>query len=108
LKRLEIWTAAGGPDYASKPRPVIILQDERIPTDSVTICGLTSDPADVPFYRPDVEAGERTGLRQPSRAMIDKITTLPRRELRERIGALSTAEAGQLRQAIFLFLGFYD
>ena len=63
LKRLEIWTASGGPDYAGKPRPVVILQDERIPTESVTICGLTSTPADVPFYRPVVGAGDRTGLR---------------------------------------------
>jgi mRNA interferase MazF len=107
LKRLEIWTAAGGPDYASKPRPVIILQDERIPTGSVTICGLTSDSAEAPFYRPDVQGGERTGLREPSRAMVDKITTLPRRKLRQRIGALSTDEAAEVRQAIFLFLGFH-
>lgn len=107
MKRLEIWTAAGGPDYASKPRPVIILQDERIPTESVTICGLTSNSADVPFYRPTVEAGERTGLRSTSRAMVDKITTVPRRKLRQRIGALSSAEAAELRQALFLFLGFH-
>ena len=106
LKRLEIWTAAGGPDYASKPRPVVILQDERIPTESITICGLTSDPAEVPFYRPKVEASATSGLVEASRIMVDKITTLPRRKLGRRLGKLSPVEAGELRQAIYLFLGF--
>jgi len=29
MRRGEIWTAAGGKDYAGKPRPVFILQDDR-------------------------------------------------------------------------------
>jgi len=28
VKRGEIWTVAGGEDYAGKPRPVVILQDD--------------------------------------------------------------------------------
>ena len=107
MKRLEIWTASGGPDYASKPRPVVIIQDERISTESVTVCGITSDPAEVPFYRPTIDAGDRTGLREVSRIMVDRITTLPRRKLGRRIGALSASEESELRQAIFLFLGFH-
>ncbi len=107
MKRLEIWTAAAGLNYANKPRPVVILQDDRIPTQSVTICGLTSDPADAPFYRPNVEAGERTGLREPSRIMVDKITSVPRSKLGRRIGVLSANEEAELRQAVLMFLGFY-
>jgi mRNA interferase MazF len=29
VKRGEIWTVAGGPDYGGKPRPVALLQDDR-------------------------------------------------------------------------------
>jgi hypothetical protein len=29
VKRGEIWTVAGGKDYARKPRPVVILQDDH-------------------------------------------------------------------------------
>ncbi len=29
VKRGEIWTVSGGKDYAGKPRPVVILQDDR-------------------------------------------------------------------------------
>ncbi len=39
MKRGEIWTVAGGKDYAGKPRPVVILQDGRFDkTDSITVC----------------------------------------------------------------------
>jgi mRNA-degrading endonuclease toxin of MazEF toxin-antitoxin module len=29
VKRGEIWSVSGGPEYAGKPRPVAILQDHR-------------------------------------------------------------------------------
>ena len=52
MKRGEVWTAAGGPEYAGKPRPVIILQDDRFDaTGSITVCALTTDP-----HRAEVEA----------------------------------------------------
>jgi mRNA interferase MazF len=35
VKRGEIWLVAGGV-YASKPRPALIVQDDRFDTDSVT------------------------------------------------------------------------
>ena len=28
MKRGDIWTVAGGKDYAGKPRPVVIVQDD--------------------------------------------------------------------------------
>ena len=49
MTRGEIWTAAGGKDYAGKPRPVVIVQDDRFDaTTSITICAFTSDPTDAP------------------------------------------------------------
>jgi mRNA interferase MazF len=45
MKRGEIWTLAGGPDYAGKPRPCVVLQsDVFTETASLTICTVTSDP----------------------------------------------------------------
>ena len=39
MKRGEIWSVAAGKGYAGKPRPVVILQDDRFDaTDSLTIC----------------------------------------------------------------------
>jgi len=52
VKRGEVWTVAGGKDYAGKPRPVVILQDDRFDkTDSVAICAFTTDPTEAPLFR---------------------------------------------------------
>lgn len=38
MRRGEIWTVSGGNDYAGKPRPAVILQDDGFDgTASVTI-----------------------------------------------------------------------
>ena len=78
MKRGEIWTVAGGEDYAGKPRPVVILQDDRFDkTDSVTVCAFTTDRTDAPLIRLAVEPSEDNGLRAVCRLMVDKITTYP-------------------------------
>ena len=62
MKRGEVWTAAGGADYAGKPRPVVIVQDDRFDaTNSVTICAFTSDPTDAPLLRLLSNRARRTG-----------------------------------------------
>ena len=79
MKRGEIWTVAGGKDYAAKPRPVVILQDDRFDkTESITICAFTTDPTDAPLFRLPVEPNENNGLRAVCRLMVDKITTVPK------------------------------
>jgi mRNA-degrading endonuclease toxin of MazEF toxin-antitoxin module len=75
----DIWTVSGGRNYAGKPRPVVIVQDDAFDaTDSVTICAFTTDPAEAPLFRLAVEPNERNGLRSSSRLMVDKITTVPK------------------------------
>jgi mRNA interferase MazF len=106
VKRGEVWTAAGGADYAGKPRPVVIVQDDRFAaTVSVTICAFTSDPTDAPLLRVAVEPNEANGLRATSRLMIDKITTIPKTKLGNRIGRLADADMVRLNRAMMLFLG---
>ena len=106
MKRGEVWTVSGGKDYASKPRPVVIVQDDTFDaTDSITVCAFTTDPTDAPLFRLIVEANERNGLRSPSRLMVDKITTVPRSKVRERIGRLDDEDLVRLNQAAMVFLG---
>ena len=106
MKRGELWTAAGGADYAGKPRPVVVVQDDRFEdVKSVTICSLTTDLADAYIFRLTVEATEANGLRTTSRLMADKITTIPKTKLRYRIGKLSDADLERLNEAIIIFLG---
>jgi mRNA interferase MazF len=106
LRRGEIWTAAGGGGYAGKPRPVVIVQDDRFDsTDSVTICAFTSDPTDAPLIRLPVVPDERNRLNQSSRLMVDKLTTVPRARLGERVGQLADEDMVRLGRAVIVFLG---
>lgn len=106
MKRGEIWTASAGSAYVGKPRPVVIVQDDRFDaTASVTVCAFTTDPTDAPLMRLLVEADEVTGIREPSRLMIDKVTTVPRSKLGERVGKLSDEDMIRLSRALVVFLG---
>ena len=106
MKRGEIWTVAGGSGYAGKPRPMLIVQDDQFDsTGSITICLLTTHAIDAPFFRISIEPDADNGLRQPSIAMTDKITTLPRTRLGKRLGALKPTAMAPINQAILVFLG---
>jgi mRNA interferase MazF len=106
MKRGEIWTVAAGTGYAGKPRPVVILQDDRFDaTDSLTICAFTTDPTDAPLFRLPIEPNETNGLRAPCRVMVDKITTVPKTKLGMRIGRLGDEDIVRLNRAALVFLG---
>jgi mRNA interferase MazF len=106
VKRGEIWTVAGGKDYAGKPRPVVILQDDRFDsTNSITVCAFTTDPTEAPLLRLAIQPNERNGLRSVCRLMVDKITTVPKAKVGARIGRLADQDMMRLNRAILLFLG---
>ena len=106
MKRGEIWTLAGGKDYAGKPRPVVILQDDRFDaTASVTICAFTTNPTDAPLFRLAVEPSETNGLRVSSRLMVDKITTVSRTKIETHVGRLEDQDMLRLNRAVLVFLG---
>ncbi len=106
MRRGEVWTVSGGKDYAGKPRPVVIVQDDSFDaTDSITICAFATDPTEAPLFRLSVEPNERNGLRSPSRLMVDKITTGPKSKLGEGIGRLDDEDLVRLNQAVLVFLG---
>jgi mRNA interferase MazF len=105
MKRGDIWTVAGGKDYAGKPRPVVIVQDDSFDaTDSITICAFTTDETEAPLFRLPVEPNERNGLRAACRLMVDKITTVPKTKVAARVGRLDD-DILRLNQAVLVFLG---
>lgn len=103
--RGEIWTVAGG-GYASKPRPALVIQDDRFDdVGSVTVIPLTSTLKDAPLLRIPVEPSERTGLTQKSQLMIDKLTTVPLANAHKRVGHLTATELVEVERALLVFLG---
>ena len=106
MKRGEIWTVSGGTDYAGKPRPAVIIQNDSFGgTASVTVCIFTTNEREAPLFRLPVEPNERNGLDSPSRIMVDKITTVPRGKIGGRIGELGGEDIARLDRAVTTFLG---
>ena len=97
---------AGGSGYAGKPRPVLIIQDDAFAErDSVTVCLITTDPADLPVFRIPVEPTADNGLRAASHLMADKVTTVQRSRLGQRIGCLADDDLLRLNRSLLVFLG---
>jgi mRNA interferase MazF len=106
VKRGEIWTVAGGPDYAGKARPAVIVQaDIFSDTASVTVCLITSEASQTPLFRLVVEPSETNGLRARSWLMVDKLTTLAKSKAGYRVGQLSNEDIARLNSALIVFLG---
>jgi mRNA interferase MazF len=106
MKRGEVWTVSAGGPYAGKPRPAVIVQEDRFEaTSSITICAFTTDPTEAPLLRMLVEPSDRNGLGSASRLMIDKITTVPKARLGKRIGKLNDEDVVRLNRALTVFLG---
>ncbi|MCJ7627675.1 MAG: type II toxin-antitoxin system PemK/MazF family toxin [Longimicrobiales bacterium] len=107
MRRGEIWTISGGGKYTGKPRPAVIVQDGRFDaTASITVCAFTTDPTDAPLLRILVEPSEKNGLREASRLMVDKITTIPKERVGSMIGHLDDEDLVRMNRAILVFLGF--
>ncbi|MGL5930358.1 MAG: type II toxin-antitoxin system PemK/MazF family toxin, partial [Dermatophilaceae bacterium] len=106
MRRGDIRIAAARGAYTGKPRPVVIVQDDRFDaTSSVTVCPLTTSLTDAPLLRLSVEPTEVTGVRQPSQVMVDKVVTMPRAAVGEQVGRLGDADLVRLDRALLVFLG---
>ncbi|MBK5299115.1 MAG: type II toxin-antitoxin system PemK/MazF family toxin [Vicinamibacteria bacterium] len=106
MKRAEIWTVAGGPDYAGKPRPVAIVQDNAFQAmASITVCPFTTHLLDAPLIRLPIEPTKQNGLRTTSHLMVDKVTTVAKAKLQERVGNLADEDMVRLNRAVLVFLG---
>jgi mRNA interferase MazF len=106
VKRGEIWSVSGGPDYTGKPRPVAILQDDRFEElRSITFCPFTTNPTPAPLFRLIIKPSEHNGLKEESSLMVDKITTVTKAKLGKRIGQLGDQDVVRLNRAVMVFLG---
>ncbi|MGH9201615.1 MAG: type II toxin-antitoxin system PemK/MazF family toxin [Vicinamibacterales bacterium] len=106
MKRAEIWTVAGGPDYAGKPRPAVIIQDDAFAgTASITLCPFTTHMVNAPLIRLSVDPTRQNGLNVASHVMVDKITTVAKSKLKQRVGRLAEEDMIRVNRAVLVFLG---
>jgi mRNA interferase MazF len=105
LKRGAIWTAAAGGGYAGKPRPVVIVPNDRFDsTDSITVVPVTSEPVEAMFRIP-VEPDDGNCVQVSSRLMVDKLTTIRKSHLDRRLGTLAPDDMRRVDRAMIVFLG---
>lgn len=106
MRRGDIVTVAGGV-YASKPRPALIVQDDRFDaTESLTICPFTTTDVDAPLLRVPVSAEQSNGLAQDSYLMVDKTTTIRRSNAHAVLGRLQATTLVEVERRLLVFLGF--
>jgi mRNA interferase MazF len=80
---------------------VVIVQDDRFDaTASVTVCPFTTNPVDAPLVRLLIEPSGDNGLDESSRLMVDKVTTVPRVSLGDRLGRLRDEELVRLNRSL--------
>lgn len=108
MRRGDIVTVAGGV-YANKPRPALVLQDDRFDsTDSLTVCPFTTTEVDAPLLRVPVLADDASGLGKDSYLMVDKVTTIRRSNARTVLGHLPATQLLEFERRLLVFLGFGD
>ena len=84
----------------------MIIQDDGFSeTLSIAVCPLTSEPVEAPILRLLVEPTPKNGLRNTSRLMVDKVTTVQRSRLGHRIGQLADDDLLRLNRSLLVFLG---
>jgi mRNA interferase MazF len=106
MRRGDIYTAADRRAHSGKPRPVVIIQDDRFDaTASVTVVPFTTSQVEAPLLRLPVQPSDTTGLTRVSQLMVDKVTSVPRTSLTHRVGRLSDSDVVALDRALVVFLG---
>jgi len=105
MKRGEIWTLQDN-KYASKARPVMIIQSDDVDSfDSIILCLFTTFDSSKIATRVHIAANSTNGLNKDSYIMTDKIITVDKRELGERIGVLTDKQMKDIANQLAFVLG---
>lgn len=103
--RGELVTIALQGDFG-KPRPALIIQSDYFDSHpTITVLPVTSDLRDAPLFRLTVEPSATNGLQRTSQIMIDKVMTVARDKLGEKIGHIESDELIEVDRCLALFLG---
>ena len=104
MKRGEIWTLRDE-GYASKARPVVIVQSDSVNSfDSIILCLFTTFESEQIATRVRIPTDSKNGLKKDSYVMTEKIITVNKRELGERIGALTVDQLNVIVHQLAIIL----
>ena len=102
MSRGDIVVVATKGVYTRKPRPALVVQASRFNEThaSITVCPISSSPVDAPLFRLTLPPGTRTGLKQASQVMIDKIVSVPREAIGRTVGRCDARELEAVDDAL--------
>lgn len=105
LKRGDIVVCVASGDYG-KPRPAVVVQANIFNEThaSITLCPITSTLVAAPLFRLTLKPGKQNGLKVASQIMVDKITSLPRIKINQKIGSLTSEQKHHLDEALCCWL----
>jgi len=95
------------PGSYGKPRPGLVIQSDGFEdTGSLTVLLMSSHlKPDSPLIRYTIQPLESNGLNLPTDVMIDKIFTIPRDRMGNKIGKLTSAQMAEITASLAIFLG---
>ena len=107
MRRGELWSAATGSGFGSKPRPVLILQADAFnEAPNIIVALLTSVSDREQSLRPRLGPDTINNLLDPSLVQIDILVTVPRQKFGSLIGRLTERDQGRVDHALLAYLGF--
>lgn len=107
MKRGDIYVAATGSGFGSKPRPVLIVQGDEFCDMSKILVAPIGSPVDLPEdVRVAVAPDAGNGLKAPSEVMIDTIMPVRTNQFGLHLGVLADTDLKRVERALLIFLGF--
>lgn len=105
VRRGDIVLVVPSGDYG-KPRPAVIVQSDLFNDThaSLTVCPVTSSLVEAPLFRLPLKPSRANGLARQSQIMVDKIQTLRRDRIRERVGVIGQVQMQGVEAALRLWL----
>jgi mRNA interferase MazF len=105
MRRFDIVVVSGGV-YANKHRPGVFVQVvDDTDEDSLTVVPMTSEARDSKWWI-RVDPDEQNGLKTTSYMMVNKITTVKKKNAQDVIGHLADTQCDLLEKTLQEFLGF--
>jgi mRNA interferase MazF len=103
MKQFDIYTTAGG-TYSSKPRPSVIIQSVGFDEfDSLTVIPMTT-VSGVSNFRIKIEPSELNNLGSVGYVMIDKLTTIRKKDLGTYIGHVDNKYIDAIEKSLHVWL----
>lgn len=106
MRRGDIYTAATGSGYGSKPRPVLIVQADAFHFTTKTLVALIGSPVEgAAAIRVAVDPDETNHLKRPSEVMVDALLPVRPDQFGRHVGRLSDVDMLKVDRALMVFLG---